>query len=88
MSETDVFDGWQMWSVGCHWSRMLPDGRKVTLSTWACGAESGYQLTVNYESKQFPGIAEANAAYAFLAASAPGTAITAIPDELPAVAEG
>jgi hypothetical protein len=76
MSETpDPFQGWEMWTVGCHWRRILPDGRRVTLSTWSCGAQSGYSLTLNYETTKFPGLDEALAAYEVLARSAPGTTL-------------
>ena len=76
MSEPrDVFHGWEQASVGCYWYRPLPDGRKVTLSTWICGDESGYALTLNYETTKFPGVDAALAAYDVLARSAPGTTL-------------
>lgn len=79
MSDTpDPFHGWEMWTVGCHWSRLLPDGRKVTLSTWSCGGESGYSLTLEYKSAKFRGVDEAIAAYDVLARSAPGTGLAAV----------
>lgn len=79
MSDTaDPFHGWEMWTVGCHWSRPLPDGRKVTLSTWSCGGESGYSLTLEYKSAKIPDVDEAIAAYSVLARSAPGTPLAAV----------
>lgn len=79
MSDTpDPFQGWENWTVGCHWSRTLPDGRKVTLSTWARGGESGYSLTLDFINARFPGVEEAIAAYGVLARSAPGTALAAV----------
>ncbi len=68
-----------MWSAGCHWGRDLPDGRTVSLSTWSCGTRSGYSLTVDHHRRQFPGLTEAKAAYAFLASAPPGTSVTAAP---------
>ncbi len=79
MSATpDPFRGWEMWSVGCHWSRPLPDGRKVTLSTWSCGDESGYSLTLEYANAKFPDVEEAMAAYDVLARSAPGSPLAVV----------
>jgi len=78
------FHGWDMAQVGCHWSRTLPDGRLLALSSWSCGAASGYQLTLDYLSRRVPGVAAANAVYDHLARSAPGTLITTLPEELPA----
>lgn len=68
----DPFDGWTQWSVGCHWSRTLPGGAVVTLSTWQCGSDSGYSLTVNYESTNYADLAFALATYDQLAAAAEG----------------
>ncbi|MCV7256785.1 hypothetical protein H7J86_31875 [Mycobacterium hackensackense] len=70
MTEIDPFEGWEMRSVGCYWTRPIGDGRTATLSTWSRGAESGYALTVDRLEKQFPGLAEALAAYDELAAAA------------------
>jgi len=67
-----------MWTVGCHWSRRLPDGRKVTLSTWSCGGESGYSLTLEYKCAKFPDVDAAIAAYDVLARRAPGTPLAAV----------
>lgn len=69
-SDGDPFEGWEMWSAGCHWSRTLPDGRKVTLSTWQCGADGGYSLTMNYKSTNYPDLDAALSAYEQLALSA------------------
>lgn len=66
-SESDPFAGWEMTSVGCHWSRALPDGRMVHMSSWACGSRSGYMLTADFVEGVFPGLDEAKAAYEFLA---------------------
>lgn len=53
---TDPFPGWTPAGVGCHWSRTLPDGRTVHMSTWASGSgrESGYRLTLDFVSRFFP----------------------------------
>jgi hypothetical protein len=66
-SESDPFAGWEMASVGCYWSRALPDGRMVHMSSWASGSRSGYALTVDFVECVFPGLDEAKAAYEFLA---------------------
>lgn len=79
----DPFEGWEMWSAGCHWSRPLPDGRTVSMSTWSCGARTGYSLTVDFTTRVFPGLDEAKAAFAVLEQSPPGTSICAAPGALP-----
>lgn len=79
----DPFEGWEMWSAGCHWSRPLPDGRTVSMSTWSCGDRSGYSLTVDFTTRVFPGLEAAKAAFAVLEQSPPGTSICAVPGALP-----
>jgi hypothetical protein len=65
MSSDDPFRGWTPASVGCHWSRALPDGREVHMSTWQSGSgkEGGYSLTIDYETTNYPDLAAALAAY-------------------------
>lgn len=67
MTNTEPFEGWEMASVGCYWSRSLPDGTSAHLSTWQCGDESGYRLTSHGHSMEFPDLASALAGYDQLA---------------------
>lgn len=78
---SDPYEGWKQWSVGCHWSRKLPDGRSVHMSSWACGSRSGYSLTLDYERRVFSDLNAAKAAYEYLA-SEPGLAIADVPGAL------
>jgi hypothetical protein len=55
----DPFEGWTMASVGCHWSRQLPDGRMVHMSS----GSNGYSLTVNFERTEYRDLAAALAGY-------------------------
>lgn len=66
----DPFAGWTMASVGCYWSRQLPNGRRAHLSTWQTPHDwrnpdkrSGYALTVNYEESRYDDLASALAAF-------------------------
>ena len=59
----DPFAGWTQARVGCHWSRSLSDGRAVHMSTWQCGGDSGYSLTINYERVEYPDLASALASF-------------------------
>lgn len=65
----NAFEGWTKWDVGCHWSRLLPDGRKVTMSTWqnGDGSRGGYVLVLNYRRTYFDDLATAKSAFAQLA---------------------
>lgn len=56
--------------VGCHWSRGLPDGRMVHMSSFQRGSYSGYSLTINYECTEYPDLEAALTAYDQLAAAA------------------
>lgn len=69
--DDDPFAGWSQARVGCHWSRFLHDGRAVHMSTWHCGSESGYSLTINYEEAKYPDLASALAAFERLDKEAP-----------------
>lgn len=65
-----AFEGWTQWSVGCHWSRELPDGRSATLSTWqnGDGSRSGYKLGVGGAGMvYFADLETAKTAFALLA---------------------
>ena len=49
-----------MADVGCHWSRQLPSGRMVYLSTWQTPHDwghpdkrSGYSLTINFDTIRY-----------------------------------
>jgi hypothetical protein len=64
---TDPFEGWTMAEVGCHWSRELPGGKTAYLSTYHCGDESGYTITVDYKPVKFPDLASALIGYDQLA---------------------
>jgi len=66
----DLLVGWTKAFVGRHWSRGLPDGRIVHLSTWRRGSQSGYTLTVNCERSEYPDLSAALAAYDDQAAAA------------------
>lgn len=73
------FAGWDAASVGCHWSRPLPDGRTLHMSTWACADRYGYSLTLDFESRVFPDLEAAKAGYAFLARAQAGTSLADVP---------
>lgn len=78
-SDTSLFAGWDMAAVGCHWSRALPDGRVVHMSSWSCGDLSGYLVTLDGEQRVFPDLERATSAFAFLAVVAPGTSLALAP---------
>ncbi|BBX87887.1 hypothetical protein [Mycolicibacterium aubagnense] len=78
-SDTDPFAGWESASVGCHWSRELPDGRVAHMSSWGCGDRSGYSITVEYVRRLFPDLEHAKSAHEFLAGADPGTSIALAP---------
>lgn len=59
----DPFAGWAQARVGCYWSRPLPDGRIVHMSTWQRGDEDGYSLTINYNRAEYPDLPSALAAF-------------------------
>lgn len=47
---------WQQANVGCYWSRKLPNGQVVTISSWTTphmpsdpGYRSGFHVTVDHE---------------------------------------
>lgn len=71
----DPLQGWTMADMGCHWSRQLPDGRIVYLSTWQNGYDrwdarfqSAYTLTVDFERTDYRSLDEVAAAFEKLAA--------------------
>ena len=66
----DPFAGWTMASVGCHWSRQLPDGRVAHLSTgqtphnWGHPDKcSWYDLSVGNDGGRYETLADALAAF-------------------------
>lgn len=59
----DPFTGWTQARVGCYWSRPLPDGRIVHMSTWQRGGEDGYSLTINYHRAEYQDLPAALAAF-------------------------
>lgn len=78
-SGTDPFAGWEMASVDCHWSRALPDGRVVHMSSWGRGSRSGYALIIDFVERVFSSLDEAKAAYEFLAAAGRRASVTDAP---------
>lgn len=66
----DPFAGWTMAFVGCHWSRGLPDGRMVHMSTWQRGRQDGYSLTIDYERTEYPDLDAALEAFDRMSAEA------------------
>ncbi|BEL41849.1 hypothetical protein [Mycobacteroides abscessus] len=64
--DDDPFAGWTQGRVGCYWTRPLPDGRIVHMTTWQRGAEDGYSLTINYNRAEYPDLSSALAAFDLL----------------------
>jgi len=75
----DLLVGWTKAFVGSHWSRGLPDGRIVHLSTWRRVGQGGYILTVSGERTEHPDLGAALAAYEAMAAAARTTKAAAAP---------